>query len=92
MGWLRRTRSRWLWFGFALTVIALLVAFSSTAYRGESSRDFPSGGSNATGTSGTGSDNVLALVSFSIAAAAGGATLVVARVTRTKSDANSAGK
>jgi hypothetical protein len=92
MSWLRRTRSRWLWFGFALTAIALLVALSSTAYRGESSRDFPSGGSNATGNSGTGSDNVLALASFGIAAAAGGATLLVARVTRPKPGAKSAAK
>jgi len=74
----------WIWTGGAITVVAILVAFSSTVYRGQSSRDFPvgSGPNVAADNSGTGSDNMLALGSFGIAIVAAGGTVLVARVTR----------
>jgi hypothetical protein len=62
-----------LWIGGAVTLIAILVAFSSTVYRGD-----PIAGRKA----GTGSHNMLALGSLGVAVAAGSATVVVAKATR----------
>lgn len=85
--WLRRRRAVLLWIGGGITVVALLVAFSSTVFRGESSKDFPPPGGTptaATDDSGKGSDNMLALGSMCVAIVAAGGTVLIARITRPK--------
>jgi hypothetical protein len=85
MRWLRRHRALWIWIGGGITVVAILIAFSSTVYRGRSTRDFPPPGGDpnaVTDNSGKGSDNMLALGSFCVAVVAAGGTVLVARVTR----------
>ena len=84
--WLRRHRAACLWVGAGLAALAILVAVSSTAFRGESSRDFPTGGSSAT-SNGTGSDNMLALGSLVVAVVATGGTVLISRITRPSASA-----
>jgi hypothetical protein len=70
--------------GGAVTFVAILVALSSTAYRGEQPVDPHSGEPVAGGHAGTGSHNVLALGSLGVAVAVGSATVVIAKATRTR--------